>query len=128
MTTVSYKKTRRYDESLEQMSFMKELMLRDRHAWHSTWWTPNERKTTIQQGVRQKAMGKKPGVPDIFMAIAKKGFHGLFIEMKIKGLKQHGGVTPSQKERMNLLVENGYMCQVCYGADDAMACVIEYLR
>lgn len=31
---------------------------------------------------RLKAEGVKPGVPDVFLPVARKGFHGLYIEMK----------------------------------------------
>lgn len=127
MTAIIYKKSRRYDESKEQISFMQELMLRDKDAWSNTWWTPNERQLSPQSGARHKAMGRKSGVPDIFMAIPRKGFHGLFIEMKRKDLKGKKSTTDNQDIFLERLSGNGYKCQVCYGAEEAIKCAIDYL-
>ena len=63
-----------------------------------------------------KAEGLRPGVSDLFLPAAHKGFHGLFIE-----LKTHKG-TPSdnQLEFIANVSKQGYYAIVCYGASEAI--------
>jgi hypothetical protein len=66
---------------------------------------PNGGKRHIATASRMKLEGVKSGVPDLFLAVAKRGYNGLFIEMKkAKG----GSVSKSQKEWKNLLEKAGY--------------------
>jgi len=60
-------------------------------------------------GGKVKKMGARAGVLDLQLAIARKGFHGLFIEMKYG----KGRLSPEQKEYIELLTEQGYYCVVC---------------
>ena len=71
-----------------------------------------------------KASGLVPGVSDLFLMCPKSGWHGLFIEMKIKG----GKVSDSQKEFMGLATLMGYQAVVCYGFDEAKDAITEYLK
>ena len=64
-----------------------------------------------------KAEGQKNGVPDLFLPVARRGFHGLFIEMK-RDDKQ--APRPEQIEFMQFAEEQGYRDQVCYGYQDAV--------
>ena len=72
-----------------------------------------------------KAEGMKPGVPDLFLPVARRGYHGLFIEMK----REDGGtVSPLQKEFMQFAEEQGYLDKVCYGCDEAMEALEWYMK
>jgi len=78
-----------------------------------------------------KDEGQVPGVPDLFLSIARGGYHGLYIEMKKPAdpitKTRKGTVSEQQKVMMARLEEEGYKCVVCYGADEAMDALKEYL-
>ena len=74
---------------------------------------------------RMKKEGVRAGVPDLFLAVPKGEFHGLFIEMK----KPKGGrVSKNQSSMMKLLSEQGYRSKVCCGWVEARAEIERYLR
>ena len=52
---------------------------------------PNGGRRDKITGARLKAEGVVAGVPDVFLASPRQGFHGLYIEMK----RQRGGTAPS---------------------------------
>jgi len=72
-----------------------------------------------------KAEGLKKGVPDLMLAVARKGYHGLFIEMKrLKG----GVVSKEQVWWLNALSEQGYRVATCRGYDQAINIIKDYLE
>lgn len=72
-----------------------------------------------------KAQGVKPGVPDVFLPVARGPYHGLFIEMK----RQKGGrVSDDQKDWIAALTAQGYLATVCLGWKDAAALIEDYLE
>lgn len=78
-----------------------------------------------------KSEGLRVGVPDLMLAIVRDdiGIHlqfaGLFIEMK-----RIGGDNPTQaqQEYHALLQAQGYRVLTCYGADEAIGAITEYLQ
>ena len=74
---------------------------------------PNEGIRT--NGPVLKAAGMKTGVPDLSLPVPRRGFHGLYIEMKFG----KGKTTKAQEEFMALLREQGYKTAVAYGAEQA---------
>ena len=78
---------------------------------------PGPRKMAYKIMNHMKAEGQKNGVPDLFLPVARRGFHGLFIEMK-RDDKQ--APRPEQIEFMQFAEEQGYRDQVCYGYQDAV--------
>ena len=70
-----------------------------------------------------KAEGVKAGVPDTFLPVARRGFHGLYIEMKFGGNKP----TDSQRYWIDNLTDEGYCAVVCNGFMDAKDCLLWYL-
>ena len=104
-------------EHAEQVAFMK---------WAKSWLPvelrplifaiPNGGKRNIVTAMKLKAEGVEPGVPDIFFAHARLGYHGLFIEMK----KVKGGTTsPIQWGVIAKLNDAKYYACVCRGAKSA---------
>jgi hypothetical protein len=103
--------------------------------------------------MRQRALWSKrggvPGIPDLFLAKPMGEYHGLYIEMKSvdhkpkKAVAQdwhlniaHApngkpttsyGVSSTQSEVMNTLSRNGYKCIVCFGYDDTIKTITNYL-
>ena len=86
---------------------------------------PNEAGTrTLKETLRLKGLGVKAGVPDLFLPVARWGYHGLFIEMKrLKG----GRVTEQQAEWHKQLQEQGYCVKVCKGFNEAKNMLMIYL-
>ena len=91
------------------------------HLMHAI---PNGGKRDIRTAARLKAEGVKPGVPDIFLPIPRGGKHGLYIELK----RRRGGViSKAQEAWMRALMEQGYVCAVCKGAESAKNEILMYL-
>ena len=85
---------------------------------------PNGGKRAMSTAKMLKATGVKAGVPDMCLPVARGGYHGLYIELKrIRG----GKVSEDKKAWIDALRENGYMAEVCYGCDDAIRRIKEYL-
>ena len=80
-------------------------------------------RTYSPTAARMKAEGAKDGIPDIFLAVAMNGSHGLYIEMKYGKNKP----TPLQKKRMKALEEQGYDVVVCWGWIEAAKKIMKYL-
>jgi hypothetical protein len=72
---------------------------------------------------KMRREGVKSGVPDICLPIARRGFHGLYIELK------YGRNKPSENQYrwIESLRAQGYCVQVCYGAQIAQAVIEDYL-
>ena len=86
---------------------------------------PNGGKRGKVEAARFKAEGVKPGVPDLFLPVARGGRHGLFIEMK----RQKGGrLSPDQRAWLDALRAQGYAAYVAYGWKDAAALIEKYLK
>ena len=92
--------------------------------WESIFAVPNAFKRTPRQGKWMKDEGLKAGVPDIMVAVPSSGYHGLFIELKVKG----GRVSASQKGWLERLNEQGYKAVVCYGGEEALEVTEEYFN
>lgn len=71
-----------------------------------------------------KASGVKAGVPDLFLPVARGGYHGLWMELKIKPNK----VSAVQQEWLAFLEGQGYAVSVCYGFDELVSTVEWYLE
>ena len=71
-----------------------------------------------------KAEGVVAGVPDVFLASPRQGFHGLYIEMK---RRKGGSLESSQKDIIARLRQAGYRVEVCKGWLEAREVVENYL-
>ena len=71
-----------------------------------------------------KAEGVVAGVPDLFLAVPKHQFHGLWIEMK-NG--KAGRVSPEQTKMISLLFEQGYDCRIVRSFEDFENIVTDYM-
>lgn len=86
---------------------------------------PNGGSRNAIEAARLKAQGVKPGVPDICLPCARKGHHGLYIELK---RKKGGRVSEEQKSMIDALRDEGYKVAVCKGWEDAKNVITEYMN
>jgi hypothetical protein len=84
----------------------------------------NERKTSPRHGAKLKRMGVLAGVSDFFIAEARRGFNGMFLELKIKPNK----LTENQKTFIQKAQRKGYKAYVAYDIDEAIKVIEEYLK
>ncbi len=113
--------TRNWTESQEQKQLIQWCKTDPRlqYLFH----IPNE--TIGGQGwlVRNRQMGVRSGVPDLFYPVPMQGYHGLFIEMKTK----KGRTDPHQKQWLDALAAFGYKAVVAHGWEEARDILEEYL-
>lgn len=72
--------------------------------------------------VRNRQLGVRAGVPDLFYPVPLKGFHGLFIEMKTST----GRLRPEQRKWIQALETFGYKCVVAHGWEEARDALSDY--
>jgi hypothetical protein len=85
---------------------------------------PNGGARHVLTGKKLKDEGVKPGVPDIFFAWPRLGYHGMFIEMK---RKKGGRLSESQKFIIDALRSAGYFVVVCKGCEEAQKEICNYM-
>lgn len=85
---------------------------------------PNGGPRNKVAAVRLKAEGVKPGVPDLFLPVPRKGYHGMYIELK---RRQGSRVSPEQREWKEKLQTQGYRVDVCKGFEAARDAILDYL-
>lgn len=84
---------------------------------------PNEGKRSPIAGAHLKRMGMRKGVSDNFLALPRKGYHGLWMELKrLKGAKE----TPEQKDWINKMLELNYAAHFAYGWENARDILLQY--
>lgn len=92
---------------------------------------PNGSNKSFTARGKFKAEGLKPGVPDIFLPVAKGVYHGLFIEMKPKPNKvlkiAKRQPEEPQKRYIKALNGQGYLALVCYGWEVAVDEIERYM-
>lgn len=81
-------------------------------------------RLSIGAATKAKRAGLRAGFPDIFLAVARNGYHGLFIEMKKVGGRKP---EPAQQVWLHNLATEGYACFCCKGADAAIKTIGDYL-
>lgn len=74
-------------------------------------------------GAQMKREGLRKGASDLFLAVRRDGYAGLFIEMKKPG----GVLSEEQKEFLADVAIQGYACRVCFTYDEAVKEIGEYL-
>ncbi len=85
---------------------------------------PNGGRRSLSEGVKFKRMGVKAGIPDLCIPLARKGYHGLYIELK----RQRGGViSEAQQYWLSQLKKEGYDVYVAKGANDLISYVKNYM-
>ncbi|NJB67519.1 hypothetical protein GGQ74_001159 [Desulfobaculum xiamenense] len=73
--------------------------------------------------VKLKAEGVRAGVPDVHLPVARGAHHGLWIEMKVG----RNTLTARQEAIVVRLRAEGHRVEVCHGARQAIAALVDYL-
>lgn len=84
---------------------------------------PNGGARDRSTGARMKLEGVKAGVPDLHLPVARKGYHGLWLELKAEG----GRTSPEQDKWLADLKDQGHCVLVAVGADAAWRYLVDYL-
>jgi hypothetical protein len=100
-------------------------------AWHQSkaaalnmlYAVPNGGKRDKRTAAMLKAEGVKAGVPDVFLPVARQGYHGFYIEMKVGRNK----TSDEQKAWLAALEAEGYYTAVAYDWTAAARALVEYL-
>lgn len=93
---------------------------------HLAFAVPNGGHRHKAVATKMKAEGVKPGVPDIFLPVARKSFHGLFIEMKSK--RKGASTSQAQDACIEALRGQGYAVVVAHGWEKAAEALMGYLE
>lgn len=82
-----------------------------------------------KQAIILKEEGLKSGVPDLCLPVAKHNYHGLYIEMKRMPNRGRKGGAPTEEQAWwkDQLTKQGYLSVICWGAEDAIRILSEYL-
>ena len=84
---------------------------------------PNGGKRSIGLAVKLKREGVKSGVPDLCLPVARKGFTGLWVEMKKPG----GTTSPAQAHWLAALAMHGHKTALCTSMESARDVLLDYL-
>lgn len=84
---------------------------------------PNGAQRHKAVAAKLKAEGVRAGVPDLVLAAARDGYHGLYLEMKT----MKGRASPQQKDWLARLDAEGYRAVMCRGYAAAWAEICDYL-
>jgi len=80
-------------------------------------------QSRIIAGAKAKRSGRRKGVPDICVDVARGAYHGLRLELKTPT----GTVKPEQREWHTLLAAHGYAVAVCRSAPEGWSVLVGYL-
>jgi len=81
-------------------------------------------RTSMSQAKKMKASGYRKGWPDLLIMEPRGEFHGLAIELKVKG----NYPSAEQKKVIQDLKERGYWAEVATGFDQAKEIIDFYFK
>lgn len=86
---------------------------------------PNGGKRSKVEASRLKAEGVRRGVSDYLLPVARRGFHGLWIELKAP-IECKPSVEKAQRIWQINMRREGYLAEVAYGWDQARRFIERY--
>jgi hypothetical protein len=113
---------RKQSETQEQIQFIQWCRTdpRFQYIFH----IPNESVGGSGWITRNRQIGVKAGVPDLFYPVPCGKYHGMFIEMKAG----KGRLSPKQKRWIRVLEQFGYCVEVAYGWEQARDAILKYIE
>lgn len=88
---------------------------------------PNGGYRSGREAVGLQRQGVKAGIIDISLDVARKGYHGIKIELKKPGGKCKAP-SKEQSQYIEFLTEQGYYCFVSNDFDEVKRKILEYLN
>lgn len=85
---------------------------------------PNGGKRDAKTAAILKRCGVKAGVPDLVLPVARCGYHGLYIELKVGKNR----TSKNQDRWLENLNAQGYKAVVCYGFNETTNMILRYLE
>jgi hypothetical protein len=85
---------------------------------------PNENFGNRFHGKKLNDRGRKKGVSDLFIAEARRGFHGMYLEVK----SQNGKLQIAQKEFFKKAEERDYFTSAVWSAEEGIEILSWYLQ
>lgn len=85
---------------------------------------PNGGKRDAKTASILKRCGVKAGVPDLVLPVARCGYHGLYIELKVGKNR----TSKNQDRWLENLNAQGYKAVVCYGFNETTNMILRYLE
>jgi hypothetical protein len=123
-TTVKVKRRKTPEEDLHRAAFeWVGLMSGRQRILRWMFHTPNGGKRPKSESGKLKAMGQRPGVPDLMLPRRRGVYAGLAVELK----SATGRLSPYQREWLAALDEEGYLTAVCRDLDAFQAVVLRFL-
>lgn len=112
-------------EDTEQIAVIQWAIWNERRFPELKWLhhIPNGGSRNRLEAVKLKQMGVKAGVSDLCLPYTKGIYCGLYIEMKFGNNRQQD----TQKEFLQDMAEAGHFVATCYGAEEAVRVLEEYL-
>lgn len=112
-------------ESQEQRAFIQECrwLANSIPEYGLVYKIPNEGKRTKSYAAKMKAEGLEPGVPDVFCAIMRLRYGGLYFEFK----SEKGKLSKEQEKWIRKLRESGYLVFIVKTAKEAMTILRNYI-
>lgn len=105
------------EEQFKASAWMKKMNIPHHHSPNGGW-------RNVREGAKFKRLGTSAGYPDFVIPFARKGYHGLYIELK----RVSGGVlSESQCYWRDLLLREGYAWYEAKGADECIKIILNYL-
>ena len=111
-------------ESAIQSTYLAWLKLQYPKVYEVTSSFPNSGVREPRYGARLKREGMKKGFPDLGIFWPSEPYHGMFIEFK----SAKGVVRKEQKEVLEKLSANGYLCAIAKSLDEGINKTNSYLN
>ena len=84
----------------------------------------NERRCSVQEGMKLKRMGVRRGIPDFFLSVPMNDKHGLWVELKVGKNKP----SPEQIEFLERQTKNNYVAVCVWGFEAGKQVILTYLN
>lgn len=103
-------------EHKEQVAYFQwvDLMAKQDSRYLNIFAIPNGGLRNIVTAAKMKKEGVRKGVPDIAIMFPAQGYHGMFLELKIKPNKP----SKEQEEWIDRLMRSAYFATVCWSTEE----------